>query len=161
MGNICINFTWTTSVGTTLFQLPSAVTQTHYIHTAYISYHTYRPRLHKSYGKTSNINRTQSQNWNVFLLSYSCFRAIHWIQMWSREWICCWGSADRRCSIYIWMISKFIAYLDATYIRGLVVFYVNHETHSHTYWIAGKYITPAQCTFGCNTSHSKYKHNTQ
>ena len=41
--------------------------------------------------------------------------------MLSREWRCSWSCADRRCSNYIWVIDNFIAYKDASYIRGLTV----------------------------------------
>ena len=37
--------------------------------------------------------------------------------MLSREWRRSWSSADRQCSNYIWMINKFIAYQDVSYIR--------------------------------------------
>ena len=39
----------------------------------------------------------------------------YWRCTWS------WSSADRQCSSYIWMINYFIAYKDATYVRGLMV----------------------------------------
>ena len=56
----------------------------------------------------------------MFLVSsYSCLYPFHWSQVLSRAWRCSWSSADRRCSSYIWVINKFIAYKDATYIRGL------------------------------------------
>ena len=42
--------------------------------------------------------------------------------MLSREWRCSWSSADRRCSNYIWVIDKFIAYWGASYIRDFTVF---------------------------------------
>ena len=39
----------------------------------------------------------------MFLASpCSCFCPIQWTQMLSRKWGCCWSSADRRCSNYIW-----------------------------------------------------------
>ena len=70
--------------------------------------------------QTSNISRTEFQNSNVFLVSScSCLYSIHWKQVLSREWKCSWSSADRRCSNYIWVISKFIAYKGAPYIREL------------------------------------------
>ena len=47
---------------------------------------------------------------------------IHWIQELSRGWRYSWTSADRRCSNYIWVINKFIAYWNATYIGGLTVY---------------------------------------
>ena len=43
-------------------------------------------------------------NDKMFLVSScSCLCPIHWIQMLSREWRCCWSSVDRRCSNYIWV----------------------------------------------------------
>ena len=51
----------------------------------------------------------------------SCLHSIHWGQVLSWEWKCSWSSADRRCSNYIWVINNFIAYWDATYIRGFRV----------------------------------------
>ena len=39
-----------------------------------------------------------------------------------REWRCCWRSADRRCSNYIWVIDNFIAYLGASYIGCFTVY---------------------------------------
>ena len=58
----------------------------------------------------------------MFLVSScSCLRSIHWSHVLSWEWRCSWSSADRRCSNYIWVINKFIAYKGATYIRGFTV----------------------------------------
>ena len=56
----------------------------------------------------------------MFLVS-SCSCLIHGSQVFSREWRCSWSSAYWRCSNYIWVINKCIAYWDATYIRGLKV----------------------------------------
>ena len=53
--------------------------------------------------------------------SWSCLWPIHWSQVLSREWRCSWGSADRRCSNYIWVIDNYIAHKGATYIRDLTV----------------------------------------
>ena len=53
--------------------------------------------------------------------SCSCLCPIHWSQVLSREWRCSWCSADRRWSNYIWVITNFIAYWGAPYIRGLTV----------------------------------------
>ena len=64
-----------------------------------------------NYRKISNIRRIESPNLKTFLVSsYSCFCPIQWSQALSREWRCSWSSADRRCSNYIWVINKFIAY---------------------------------------------------
>ena len=58
----------------------------------------------------------------MFLISScSCLCPIHWSQVLSREWRCSWSNADRRCSNYIWVINKFIAYGGVTHIRGLTV----------------------------------------
>ena len=40
----------------------------------------------------------------------------------SREWRCNWSSADRPCSIYIWVIDNFVAYQGASCIRGFTVY---------------------------------------
>ena len=58
----------------------------------------------------------------MFLVSScSCFCLIYWSHVLSREWRCSWSSADRRCSNYMWVINKFIAYQGVAYIRGLTV----------------------------------------
>ena len=58
----------------------------------------------------------------MFLVSScSCLRSTHWSQVISWEWKCCWSSADRRCSNYIWVINNFITYQGATYIRGFTL----------------------------------------
>ena len=47
----------------------------------------------------------------IFLISScSCHCWIHWSQVLSQEWGCCWSNADRQCSNYIWVINDFIAY---------------------------------------------------
>ena len=53
--------------------------------------------------------------------SCSCFCAINWSQVLSREWRCSWSSADRRCSNYSWVGNDFIAYQGVAYIRDLMV----------------------------------------
>ena len=40
----------------------------------------------------------------------SCPCPVHWSHVLSREWRCCWISADRRCPYYIRVINNFIAY---------------------------------------------------
>ena len=67
----------------------------------------------------------------VFVSSWSCLCAIHWSQMFSREWTCTWSSADKCCSDYIWVINNSITYNGAAYIRsftpyirGLTEFFV-------------------------------------
>ena len=64
----------------------------------------------------------------MLVLSCSCLWPIHWSQVLSRVWRCSWSSADRRCSNYIWVISNFIAYTGASYIRGLTVNYCSPVT---------------------------------
>ena len=56
----------------------------------------------------------------LHVLSCSCLCPIHWSQVLGREWRCCWSSADRRCSNYIWLINNFIAYWGATCIRSFM-----------------------------------------
>ena len=63
-----------------------------------------------NYRQTSNISRIKSQNLNVSRLVLQLSLLIHWSQMLSQEWRCSLSSADRRCSNYIRVISKFIAY---------------------------------------------------
>ena len=57
----------------------------------------------------------------ILVSSCSCLCSIYWSQVLSREWRCSWSSAGRRCSNYIWVISNFITYWGAPYIRGLTV----------------------------------------
>ena len=66
--------------------------------------------IYGKYRKISNIRRTKSSNFKMFLVSHcSCLCAIYWSQVWSREWGCSWSSADRRCSNYVWVIDNLIA----------------------------------------------------
>ena len=53
-----------------------------------------------------------------------CLCPINWSQVLNRSWRRSWSSADRRCSNYIWMIDKFIAYLGLSYIRDLTVYLI-------------------------------------
>ena len=69
--------------------------------------------------------------------SCSCLCPIHWIQVSSREWRCCWSSADRRSSNYIWVINDFIAYLCAAYIIGFTAF---HNTKKQHWWIMQSFV---------------------
>ena len=81
----------------------------------------------------------------MFLVSFcSCLRSIHWSQVLSWEWRCSWSSADRRCSNYIWVISNFIAYQGAIYIRGFTVYEIIITVES------ADRITP--CLFGATPS---------
>ena len=56
-----------------------------------------------------------------FVSSYSGLCLIKCSHVLSLEWRCSWGSADRRCSNYIWVIGNFIAQ-GASYIRDLTVY---------------------------------------
>ena len=51
-------------------------------------------------------------------------------QVLSREWRwrCSWSSANRRCSKYIWVIIKFIAWCSVPYIRDLTVLIFSRVT---------------------------------
>ena len=64
----------------------------------------------QDYRKTSNIRRTNQKASMILISSWSRFWPILWSQVLSREWRCCWSSADRRCSNYIWVIDNLIAY---------------------------------------------------
>ena len=57
----------------------------------------------------------------ILVSSCSCLCPIHWSSVLSQEWRCIWGSADRRCSTYIWVIMNLIFYQGVAYIRGLTV----------------------------------------
>ena len=58
----------------------------------------------------------------LFLVSScSSLCLIHWRQLLRREWRCSCSCDDRRCSNYIWVFNKFIAYEVAAHIRGLTV----------------------------------------
>ena len=63
-----------------------------------------------------------------------CFSPrLYWSQVLSREWNCSWSSADRRCSNYICVINKFIAYYGARYIRGLTVVLITLRSKRNGY----------------------------
>ena len=57
----------------------------------------------------------------ILISSWSRLCPILWSPVLSREWRCCWSSADRRCSNYIWVVDNLIAYYGASYIRDLTV----------------------------------------
>ena len=84
------------------------------------------------YHKTSTIRHTKSQNLNDsrLVLQLSLSKPLK-PDVKSRTKRCSWSSADRRCSSYIWMINKLIAYEGAPYIRGLTVLQllILHMTH--------------------------------
>ena len=61
----------------------------------------------------------------MFLVSSCiCLCPIHWSRVLCQEWRCSWGSTDRRCSNYIWVINNFIAYWGVAYIRGFTIVYL-------------------------------------
>ena len=72
---------------------------------------------------------TKSQDLNVSRLLLGCLCPIHWSQVLSRERRCSLSSVDRRCSNYIWVTSKFIAYWGAPCIRGLTVYCISNITY--------------------------------
>ena len=51
------------------------------------------------YRQTSNISLTKSQHCFSSRLAVIFAKSM----VWSWEWRCCWSSADRRCSNYIWL----------------------------------------------------------
>ena len=57
----------------------------------------------------------------LLVLSCCCLCAIYWSHVLSWECRCSWSSADRRCSNYIWVINKYIAYWGGSNIRDLTV----------------------------------------
>ena len=57
----------------------------------------------------------------ILVSSWSRLWPIIWSQVLSPEWRCGWGSADKRCSNYIWVIDNLIAYQGASYIGDLTV----------------------------------------
>ena len=74
--------------------------------------------------QTSNIRCTKSQHLNVSRLVFQLSWPNPSKQRFKREWRCSWGSNDRRCSNYIWVINNVIAYWGVTYIRGLTVHFM-------------------------------------
>ena len=60
-------------------------------------------------GQTPSISNSKSQNLNVSRL-VNWLYPIHWSQVLSPEWRYSWSNANRRCSNYIWVINKVIAY---------------------------------------------------
>ena len=71
--------------------------------------------------KSLILDALKPETWMILVWSCSCRCLIHWTQGLCQEWRCSWSSADRRCSNYIWVMNDYIAYKDATYIRGLTV----------------------------------------
>ena len=58
--------------------------------------------------KICNIRHTKSQSLNTSRLGLQL--SLGNIFKPSGGWRCCWSSADRRCSNYIWVINNLIAY---------------------------------------------------
>ena len=55
----------------------------------------------------------------ILISSWNRLCPTLWSQVLSREWRYSWGSADRRCSNYIWVIDNLIAHKGAPYIKDL------------------------------------------
>ena len=70
------------------------------------------------YRQTANINCAKPQNLNVsrLVLQLSLPNQLKSSRVSSGEWRCCWSSAARRCSNYIWVINNILPT-----INGLVV----------------------------------------
>ena len=77
-----------------------------------------QPTSVKTCRQTSSIRRTKYKNLNISRLDLQ-LSLPNPLKL--AEWRCSWSSADTRCSNYIWVISKFIAYEGEAYIRGLTV----------------------------------------
>ena len=76
----------------------------------------------------------------LLVSSCSCLCPIHWSHMFNREWRCSWSSTDRRCTNYIWVINKFIAYWGAAYIWYLTVIQVLMSTNNDIRHLDFRYI---------------------
>ena len=65
-----------------------------------------------NYYQTSNVRCAKSPKFNVSrpVLQLSLPNPIHWSQVLSWKWKCSWSIVDRRCSNYVWVINKVIAY---------------------------------------------------
>ena len=63
----------------------------------------------RKYRKTSSIRRTKPKNFNIIS---SCLAIVvaQSIKLFIREWRWSWSGDDRRCSNYIWVINKIIAF---------------------------------------------------
>ena len=66
----------------------------------------------------------------ILVSSCICLCTISWSRVLSREWRCSWGSADKRCSNYIWVINNLFAYKGASYIRDLTVSLTQVSKHT-------------------------------
>ena len=96
----------------------------------------------------------------LLVSSSSCLCPVHWSPVLGREWRCSWSSADRRCSKYIWVITKCVAYKGATYITDLTVCYifqrvlcvaVCHRLHSIRLCISTRLSCSTKWTGMCNS----------
>ena len=69
------------------------------------------PRPQTPQGKSVAKSKIISLSQNKMFLdsSCSCRCLIYRSQVLSREWRCCWSSADGRCSNYIWVINNYMA----------------------------------------------------
>ena len=81
----------------------------------------------------------------MFIVSAcSCLCPIHWSHVLSWEWRCSWSSAHRRCSNYMWVIKKSMAYLGASYIWDFTLclfcikpsIYLIHQ-HRYIFYMTG------------------------
>ena len=100
-----------------------------------------------TYHKTSSIN---PQTYMFLVASCSCLCPIRWSQVLSWERRCCWSSADRRWSNYIWVINNYIAHKGATYIRGFTVSVHTRQRHWSIYRTSQKrHGTYVGCTILC------------
>ena len=107
---------------------------------SYLQLHCKLEKWH--YCKISNIwapNHTTSM---ILVSSCRYLCPIHWSQVLGREWRCSWSNTDRRCSIYIWMIDKFVAYGGANYIRGLTVSIISNNQSFIPLMLTGSYAWP-------------------
>ena len=95
----------------------------------------------KKYRKISTISRAKSPKWCVSGLVLQLSFPIHWSQVLSREWICNWSSADRRCSNYIWVTKIYLP----TRVRLIFDFW-RYITYSIT-WNAA--VQSSSCPSGC------------
>ena len=77
-----------------------------------------QPSIHSMYRQVSNIRHTESQHLKD---SRTVLRLSLPNPLLGRERRCSWGSVDRRCSNYIWVIKNFIANKGEAYIRGFTV----------------------------------------
>ena len=95
-----------------------------YIHIKLFNVITY-PCHNLSYRKTSK-DGPNPYTYMFLVSSYRCLCLIHWSHVLNGEWRCCWSSADRRCSNYIWVIDDLIhntSEVEGHYSASLVIAY--------------------------------------